>query len=101
MGCEMTGACPWFVYLLECSDGTLYCGITRDIARRLKEHNGILAGGARYTRSRRPVALLASVAVRHRSEAATIEWRVKRLPRRKKPLFMQGEELTGGRGDSV
>ncbi|MDQ7830280.1 MAG: GIY-YIG nuclease family protein [Desulfovibrionaceae bacterium] len=95
----MTDACPWFVYLLECSDGTLYCGITRDIARRLKEHNGMLAGGARYTRSRRPVALLSSVAVRHRSEAATIERRVKRLPRRKKPLFMQSEELAGGRGD--
>jgi putative endonuclease len=95
----MTGACPWFVYLLKCSDGTFYCGITRNIARRLKEHNGILTGGARYTRSRRPVELAASVAVSYRAEAAKIEWRVKRLPRCKKPLFMQGEELAGGRND--
>ncbi|MEF3695540.1 GIY-YIG nuclease family protein [Desulfolutivibrio sp.] len=93
MGCEMTDACPWFVYLLECSDGTLYCGITRDIARRLKEHNGMLAGGARYTRSRRPVELAASVAVSNRAEAAKIEWRVKRLPRNKKHLFLQGVSL--------
>ncbi|MEG6502462.1 GIY-YIG nuclease family protein, partial [Desulfovibrio sp. 1214_IL3152] len=41
---------PWLVYLLECADGTLYCGITRDMERRLAQHNGALAGGARYTR---------------------------------------------------
>ncbi|MEG6593009.1 GIY-YIG nuclease family protein, partial [Desulfovibrio sp. 1188_IL3213] len=43
---------PWLVYLLECADGTLYCGITRDMERRLAQHNGALAGGARYTRGR-------------------------------------------------
>jgi putative endonuclease len=95
----MDGPDLWFVYLLKCSDGTIYCGITRDIPRRLKEHNGILAGGARYTRSRRPVELIASASVSHRAEASKIEWRVKRLSKHKKLLFMQSEELTGERGD--
>ncbi|WP_459934288.1 GIY-YIG nuclease family protein [Fundidesulfovibrio butyratiphilus] len=79
----------WFVYLVQCSDGSLYCGITKDIPRRLKEHNGLLPGGARYTRSRRPVELIASVSVGQRSEAAKLECRVKRLPREKKPLFLR------------
>jgi putative endonuclease len=43
------------VYLLRCSDRSLYCGITSDIKRRMKQHNGELAGGAKYTRARRPV----------------------------------------------
>lgn len=47
-----------FVYLLECADGSLYCGKTQDISRRLRQHNGEIAGGAKYTRSRRPVRLV-------------------------------------------
>ena len=46
---------PWFVYILECRDGSLYTGITNDIERRLQQHND--GTGARYTRSRRPVRL--------------------------------------------
>ena len=46
----------WFVYILECADGSLYTGITTDLERRVSEHNeGKL--GARYTRARRPVKL--------------------------------------------
>jgi len=47
----------WCVYMLRCADGTLYTGITTDIARRVAEHNGKGGPGARYTRSRRPVHL--------------------------------------------
>lgn len=43
----------WIVYILECSDGSLYTGITKDLARRVQEHND--GGASRYTRSRRPV----------------------------------------------
>jgi len=50
----------WHVYLLQCADGTLYCGVTTDLARRLKAHNGEAPGGAAYTRGRRPVKLLAA-----------------------------------------
>jgi putative endonuclease len=48
---------PWFVYILRCADDTLYTGITTDVARRVREHNAGVALAARYTRSRRPVAL--------------------------------------------
>ena len=78
----------WFVYLLECCDGTLYCGITCDLARRLDEHNGVLLGGAKYTRARRPVRLVASASVENRSEASKVERLVKRTPRHKKIAFL-------------
>ena len=59
----------WSVYLLQCADGTLYTGIARDLARRLRQHNGELAGGPRYTRGRRPVKLLWSDTAIDRSVA--------------------------------
>lgn len=72
----MTGG--WQVYIVSCRDGTLYTGITTDLVRRLAEHN---TGdkGARYTRSRRPVALVFAEAVGSRSEAARREWQIKRM----------------------
>ncbi len=74
----------WQVYLLECVDGTLYCGITADLERRLKQHNGLLPGGARYTSGRRPVRLLASAPRATRGEALRLEDRLKRLPKAEK-----------------
>lgn len=44
----------WTVYMLRCADGTLYTGVTTDLHRRLRQHNGLESGGAKYTRSRRP-----------------------------------------------
>ncbi len=81
---------PWHVYLLECADGTLYCGITKDMQRRLAQHNGLLPGGARYTSGRRPVRLLGSMACKNRSEAVKIELRVKCRSRDQKLAFMLG-----------
>ncbi|MFP5238372.1 MAG: GIY-YIG nuclease family protein [Acidobacteriota bacterium] len=77
----------WCVYLLRCGDGTLYCGITRDVARRLAEHNGLREGGAKYTASRRPVELLAALPARDRGEALRLELRVKRMRRACKLAF--------------
>lgn len=74
----------WQVYLLRCADGTLYCGVTTDLRRRLAQHNGTLAGGARYTRPRRPVVLVTACACASRSEALRLEDRIKRLPRSQK-----------------
>ena len=48
----------WFIYVLLCNDNSFYCGITKNIDRRLKQHNGIKKGGAKYTRSRRPCRLI-------------------------------------------
>ena len=81
----------WQVYLVECADHTLYCGVTTDIARRVDQHNGLLPGGARYTRSRRPVRLVASRPCRGRSEALRLEYRVKRMERSAKLTFLTND----------
>ncbi|MEB3328345.1 MAG: GIY-YIG nuclease family protein [Candidatus Sericytochromatia bacterium] len=71
-----------YVYVLRCGDGSLYTGYSTDVARRLATH---AAGkGARYTRSRLPVALCAWWPHATREEALRAEWTFKRLPRREK-----------------
>ena len=68
----------WYLYLLECSDGSIYTGITVDVAKRYAAH---LAGkGARYTRSHPPRRLLASFVHADRSSASKAEYAIKRLP---------------------
>ncbi len=74
----------WHVYLAECADGTLYCGVATNLERRLAAHNGLAPGGAKYTRSRRPVKLAASAAFAGRSEALRAEALVKSTPRERK-----------------
>lgn len=71
----------WCVYLLQCADGSLYTGITRDVVRRLRQHNGEIVGGSRYTRSRRPVQLAWSTRVVCRAEAQRLEASIKSLSR--------------------
>ena len=71
-----------FVYLLRCRDGTLYCGWTNDLERRLRAHSQGTA--SRYTRARRPVKLAWSKRLASRSEAMREEARIKRLSRSEK-----------------
>ncbi|RQS06967.1 GIY-YIG nuclease family protein [Burkholderia sp. Bp9002] len=75
----------WFLYLIECADGSVYTGITTDVAARFDEH---AAGkGARYTRSRKPRAVLASFPLADRSSALRAEYWVKQLsPKQKREL---------------
>jgi putative endonuclease len=80
----------WLVYLLECSDGTLYAGITNRLEHRLEAHNS--GQGARYTRSRRPVVLLATQDHPDRSEASKAEAKLKKLPRVQKLGFFKDEK---------
>lgn len=80
----------WCVYLLECADGSLYCGSTNDLEKRLAAHNGLLPGGARYTSSRRPVRLLACQPCPDRSSALRLEAAVKRMRRASKLAFLLG-----------
>jgi len=75
----------WLVYLLQCSDGSFYAGITNRLEHRLAAHNS--GEGARYTRSRRPVILLATQPHPNRSEASKAEARLKKLPRTLKLAF--------------
>ena len=78
------------VYLLRCADGTLYCGWTVDVERRVAAHN---AGRAsRYTRSRLPVELVWSRPLPDRAAAMREEARIKRLPRPAKLALIGGRE---------
>jgi len=68
----------WVVYLIRCSDNSLYCGISNDVHRRLVEHNS--GKGAKYTRSRRPVELIGISPQVTQSEALKLEYRIKKMP---------------------
>lgn len=72
----------WYVYILECSDGTLYTGITNNVNKRLITHNK--GKGAKYTRSRLPVKLRALFNAEDRSKASKEEYRIKKLSRAEK-----------------
>lgn len=82
-------ASAWHVYILQCADGSLYTGVARDLQRRLLQHNGELVGGSRYTRGRRPVALLWSDSAPDRSTAQRREAAIKNLSRSQKLLLLQ------------
>lgn len=73
----------YHIYLLQCSDGTFYCGSTNDLAKRVHAHNHAKTG-ARYTKARRPVALVYSEAVPTRGDALAREAAIKRLTRSQK-----------------
>ena len=77
------GSDIWHIYMVRCSDGTLYTGITNDLKKRIEAHNSG-KDGARYTRSRRPVKLVYSEQVESKSAAAKLEYQLKKLPRLKK-----------------
>ena len=74
----------WQVYMLECADGSLYTGVATDVVRRLRQHNGELVGGARYTSGRRPVRLVWSEACVDRTTAQSREAEIKKLERPQK-----------------
>ena len=81
----------WFLYIVKCSDDSLYTGITKDIERRIEEHNSDNILGARYTRPRRPVTLIYREVFLNRAEAAKREYEIKQLSRKEKErLIGQG-----------
>jgi UV DNA damage endonuclease len=77
----------WFVYLLRCTDGSLYTGITNDVPRRLAQHNAGTA--SRYTRSRLPVVLVYQEAQASHSHALKRELAIKALSRREKESLIR------------
>jgi putative endonuclease len=84
----------WFVYLARCGDGSLYAGITTDLADRLAAHNA--GQGAAYTRGRGPVALVYQERVTDRSAALKREAAIKRLSRAAKlRLIRPGRKRKG------
>jgi predicted GIY-YIG superfamily endonuclease len=77
----------WVVYIIECSDGSLYTGISNDMVRRLEQHNAGMA--SRYTRSRRPVCLRYREPCDNRSDALLRECALKLLSRKEKQALIQ------------
>jgi putative endonuclease len=82
----------WYVYMVRCSDGTLYTGITNDLEKRIEAHNSD-KDGARYTRSRRPVKLIYSEESGAKSAAAKLEYKIKKMTRAKKMKLVSNFKL--------
>lgn len=87
------------LYIVACTDGSLYTGIATDVARRVAEHNGLGANGepsrgkskgARYTSARRPVRLVYEAAFETRADASREEFRIKQLTRAEKQELIAG-----------
>ena len=80
----------WFLYLLECANGSYYAGITTDVQARFMAHQA--GKGARYTRANPPLRIVAQAAYPDRSTASKAEWALKQLPREAKPGFFKDAE---------
>ncbi len=87
----MTEAAHAYVYLLQCGDGTLYCGWTVDVEKRLAAH--ATGRASRYTSRRLPVELAAAWEMESASAARRMEWRVKQLSRTQKLALVGGAAL--------
>ncbi len=79
----------WFLYLLQCGDGTLYCGITDDVPRRLRLHEA--GRGAKYTRGRGPLHLVYLERCADHAAALRREYAVKKLPRKEKLALLSDD----------
>jgi putative endonuclease len=74
----------WFLYILRCSDNSLYTGITTDIKRRIAEHRGKGGKGAKYLRAKGPLTLVYKKKAGTRSDALKMEYRAKRMKKKEK-----------------
>jgi putative endonuclease len=81
----------WFVYVARCSDGSLYCGIAKDVAARIAQHDA--GKGARYTRGRGPLALLAKRRCDSHGDALRLELAVKALSREEKERLVDARRF--------
>ena len=74
----------YFTYILRCADGNLYCGWTTNLEKRVDAHNGLVTGGAKYTKGRRPVTLVYYESFHQKQEAQSREYAIKRLNKAQK-----------------
>ena len=86
----------WWVYMLRCADGSLYTGVTTDVARRLAQHNAGTA--SRYTRSRLPVAVAYRERAKSHGDALRREFTIKKLPRAAKDSLVAKQARRRGTG---
>ena len=81
----------WWIYILRCSDGRRYVGASPDPERRLRQHNGEIAGGARFTQKRRPSVLVYVEFIGDKILTLRVEWRLKRASAEWKRALIRGE----------
>jgi len=94
----MADSPPWFLYLLECRNGSYYAGITLDLQARYQAH--LRGTGAKYTRANPPLRLLASRAYPDRAAASRAEYALKQLPRARKLAFLSEPERVSASTDA-
>lgn len=85
----MTSNAQWFIYIVQCADGSLYTGITRDLSKRIAQHNA--GKGSKYVRSRLPVELIYREPHTSHSSALKREWQIKQLTRQEKEALFAPE----------
>lgn len=88
-----------YTYIVKCSDGTLYCGWTNDLEKRIAAHNA--GTGAKYTKTRRPVELVYHETFETKEEAMSREWHLKQLTRQQKEELIFRERNPAGRARTV
>lgn len=85
----MTEQNDWCVYLIECNDNSYYCGVTNNLDKRFKAHEA--GKGAKYTKGRGPLKLIAHTDHLSRSEAQQLEYKIKKMKKSDKPTaFSKG-----------
>ena len=77
------------VYILKCSNNTLYTWITTDLKKRIRQHNWEILGWAKYTLARKPVELVYSEDSENRSEASKREYQIKKMKREEKMKLIE------------
>jgi putative endonuclease len=87
----MTPKNEWSLYMIKTRMNTLYTGISLDVERRLKEHSGDNKRGARYLKGKGPLELMWQECVGSKSDALSLEYRVKKLNRRQKQSLIDGQ----------
>jgi len=83
----------YYVYTLRCGDGSLYTGLTTDVPRRIRQHLGLIKGGAKYTARHRPTALVMLWQAGEKSPALRLEYAVKHLQKRDKERLIRDPRL--------
>ncbi|MBI5123588.1 GIY-YIG nuclease family protein [Candidatus Roizmanbacteria bacterium] len=80
----------YYLYILRCSDNSLYCGQTKDLQKRIQEHNFDNVKSAKYTKGRRPVKLVYFEKYQSLSKVLKREFEIKKLTKAKKEILIQG-----------
>ena len=88
----------WYLYLVRCSNSSLYTGIATDVVRRLAEHAAQGKQSAKYLRGKDPLTLVFTVEIGSRAEASRLEMKLKRLSKAKKELLVKGEHSLASLG---